>query len=252
MTRYLNSSDDDFERKFKRLVNERRESDSNVEKDVKNIIADVRARKDEALVELTHRFDKYALGSDGWQIGKDECKKAFDELDAPLKDALQTAHRRITAWHERHLPKNDEFTDDVGVTIGAQWRPVEAAGLYVPGGRAAYPSSLLMNAIPAKVAGVERLVVTTPTPNGEVNPLVMAAAHLAGVDEIWRIGGAQAIAALAWGTQSITHVDVITGPGNSWVAEAKRQVYGTVGIDMVAVGLRKLWWWPMTRITPNG
>ena len=141
---------------------------------------------------------------------------------------------RIRAYHEGQLPADRDYTDAAGVRLGARWRPVDAAGLYVPGGRAAYPSSLLMNAIPAKVAGVERLAVVTPTPGGEVNPLVLAAAHLAGVDEIWRIGGAQAVAALAYGTQRIAPVDVITGPGNAWVAEAKRQLFGVVGIDMVA------------------
>ncbi len=151
-----------------------------------------------------------------------------------MRDALTLAATRIRAYHEKQLPADRDETDSAGVRLGARWRPVDAAGLYVPGGRAAYPSSLLMNAIPAKVAGVERLAVATPTPAGKTNPLVLAAAHVAGVDEVWRIGGAQAIAALAYGTARIKRVDVITGPGNAWVAEAKRQLFGVVGIDMVA------------------
>jgi histidinol dehydrogenase len=162
------------------------------------------------------------------------CHAAFDDLAPDLRAALELAAQRIRAFHEGQKPKNKDNRDEAGVRMGARWNAVDAAGLYIPGGRAAYPSSLLMNAIPARVAGVERLVVVTPTPGGEINPLVMAAAHLAGVDEIWRIGGAQAIAALAFGTDRIAAVDVITGPGNAWVAEAKRQLYGVVGIDMVA------------------
>src|SRR5205085_2186015 len=171
---------------------------------------------------------------DDWRIAPQTCRDAYDMLDPTLRNALELAAERIKAYHLNQLPADRDFTDDVGVRMGAKWRPVDAAGLYVPGGRAAYPSSLLMNAIPAKVAGVERLVVTTPTPKGAANPLVLAAAHLAGVDEVWRVGGAQAIAALAYGTGRIERVDVITGPGNAWVAEAKRQLFGVVGIDMVA------------------
>ncbi len=162
------------------------------------------------------------------------CAQAHAELDPDLRDALELAATRIRAYHEAQLPDDRDYTDEAGVRLGAKWLPVDAAGLYVPGGRAAYPSSLLMNAIPAKVAGVERLAVVTPTPKGEINPLVLAAAHIAGVDEIWRVGGAQAVAALAYGTDRIAPVDVIVGPGNAWVAEAKRQLYGMVGIDMVA------------------
>jgi histidinol dehydrogenase len=231
----LNTRDPGFAQAFKRLVADRRESDANVARDVQVILSDVRNRGDAALVEMTARWDGHTLTDEAdWQIGKDECREAFDALKPDLRAALELAAQRIRAFHEKQLPKNRDETDDVGVRMGAKWRAVDAAGLYVPGGRAAYPSSLLMNAIPAKVAGVERLVVVTPTPKGEVNPLVMAAAHLAGVDELWRIGGAQAIAALAYGTQRIRPVDVITGPGNAWVAEAKRQLYGVVGIDMVA------------------
>ncbi len=231
----LSTRDKDFEQSFKRLVNARRESDDDVARDVQLILADVRARGDGALAEYTRRFDGFTLVSDDdWRISPEQCRDAFDALKPDLRAALELAAHRIQAYHEAQLPENRDYVDDIGVRLGAVWRPVDGAGLYVPGGRAAYPSSLLMNAIPAKVAGVERLVVVTPTPKGVVNPLVLAAAHLAGVDEIWRIGGAQAVAALAYGTRRIAAVDVITGPGNAWVAEAKRQLFGVVGIDMVA------------------
>lgn len=231
----LSSLDPDFARKFDRLVNARREADSDVSNAVTSILASVKSKGDQALVEYTQRFDGFALVDDkDWVITADRCKQAYDELDAELRDALELAADRIRAYHEAQLPENRDYTDDAGVRLGAIWRPVDAAGLYVPGGRAAYPSSLLMNAIPARVAGVERVVVTTPTPKGQSNPLVLAAAHIAGIDEIWRIGGAQAVGALAYGTDKIKPVDVITGPGNAYVAEAKRQLYGVVGIDMVA------------------
>ena len=231
----LNTRDPKFAQAFERLVADRRESGENVSRDVQVILSDVKNRGDAALVEMTSRWDQYALSQDSdWQVSKDDCHEAFEALKPDLRAALELAAQRIRAFHEKQLPKNRDETDDLGVRMGAKWRAVDAAGLYVPGGRAAYPSSLLMNAIPAKVAGVERLVVVTPTPKGVINPLVMAAAHLAGVDEMWRIGGAQAVAALAYGTQRIKPVDVITGPGNAWVAEAKRQLFGVVGIDMVA------------------
>ncbi len=231
----LSTAQPDFDKAFARLVRDRRESDEDVAHDVARIIEDVRTRRDAALVEYTNRFDHHSLGDpDEWAVSPDQCRAAFDDLKPELRAALELAAQRIAAFHQAQLPADRDETDEVGVRLGAKWRAVEAAGLYVPGGRAAYPSSLLMNAIPAKVAGVERLVVVTPTPNGKVNELVLAAAHLAGVNEVWRIGGAQAIAALAYGTQRIRPVDVITGPGNAWVAEAKRQLYGVVGIDMVA------------------
>ena len=230
----LHTTDADFEKRFARIVNDRRESDKDVANVVQSIIAKVRSEGDAALLELTTRFDGHDLARDGWQIGKEACAEAFHALDPVLRAALETAATRIAAYHEAQLPADRDYTDEAGVRLGARWSAVEAAGLYVPGGRAAYPSSLLMNAIPARVAGVERLVVMTPTPKGEINPLVLAAAHLAGVDEIWRVGGAQAVAALAYGTDTIKPVDVITGPGNAFVAEAKRQLYGVVGIDMVA------------------
>ncbi|MEW9855850.1 histidinol dehydrogenase [Novosphingobium sp. M1R2S20] len=231
----LSTRDPEFEKAFARLVRERRESDENVARDVSLILADVRNRGDEAVAELTQRFDGHDLNGDSsWRIELSTCREAFDALNPSLRAALELAAERIRAYHEAQRPVDRDFTDEAGVRLGAKWTAVDAAGLYVPGGRAAYPSSLLMNAIPAKVAGVERLVVVTPSPKGAINPLVLAAAHLAGVDEIWRIGGAQAIGALAYGTQRIRAVDVITGPGNAWVAEAKRQLYGVVGIDMVA------------------
>lgn len=230
----LHSRNGGFAAAFAAVVNDRRESDAGVASDVAAIIAEVRARGDEALAEYTARYDGHLLVGDNWRISPEECREAFDALAPDLRAALELAAQRIRAYHEAQLPEDRDYTDALGVRLGAKWRGVDGAGLYVPGGRAAYPSSLLMNAIPAKVAGVERLVVTTPTPKGEVNPLVLAAAHLAGVDEVWRVGGAQAIAALAYGTERITPVDVITGPGNAWVAEAKRQLFGVVGIDMVA------------------
>ena len=229
----LHTRDAGFAEAFAAVVSDRRESDADVARDVAAILADVRARGDAALADYTARFDGHELPDD-WRIPAETCREAFDALDPALRAALELAAERIRAYHEAQLPEDRDYTDASGVRLGAKWRAVDGAGLYVPGGRAAYPSSLLMNAIPAKVAGVGRLVVTTPTPKGQVNPLVLAAAHLAGVDEVWRVGGAQAIAALAYGTERIAPVDVITGPGNAWVAEAKRQLYGVVGIDMVA------------------
>ena len=231
----LNTRDPGFEQAFRRLVADRRESGDNVARDVSVILSDVKNRGDQSVAELTARFDGFALASDAdWSVSATACAEAFHGLKPDLRAALELAAKRIRTFHEAQRPADRDETDKHGVRMGARWLPVDAAGLYVPGGRAAYPSSLLMNAIPAKVAGVERLVVVTPTPKGQVNPLVLAAAHLAGVDEIWRIGGAQAIGALAYGTQRIKPVDVIVGPGNAWVAEAKRQLYGVVGIDMVA------------------
>ena len=229
----LRARDPGFEEAFARIVADRRESDVDVGRDVAAIIADVHARGDAAVAEYTARFDGFTLGDD-WRIAPQDCRAAYDTLDAGLRAALELAAARIRAYHEQQLPQDSDTTDAIGMRMGARWRPVEAAGLYVPGGRAAYPSSLLMNAIPARVAGVERLVVVTPAPHGRVNPLVLAAAHICGIDELWRVGGALAIAALAHGTGRIARVDVVTGPGNAWVAEAKRQLYGVVGIDMVA------------------
>ena len=230
----LNASDAGFADAFDALVNGRREADADVSSVVTQTIRDVRARGDVTLAEMTQRFDGFDLNAAGWQIDAAQCKAAYEALAPELRDALTLAAKRIEAYHKAQLPENRDYRDADNVRLGARWSAVDAAGVYVPGGRAAYPSSVLMNAIPAKVAGVERIVMVTPTPGGETNQTVMAAAYLAGVDEIWRVGGAQAIAALAYGTERIRPVDVITGPGNAWVAEAKRQLYGVVGIDMVA------------------
>jgi histidinol dehydrogenase len=230
----LDTRDSDFEARFAALVDDRRDSDADVSRDVAAILARVRAEGDAAVTDLTARFDGHDLEATGWQVDLGECQAALKALDPELRGALELAADRITAYHKAQRPADSETTDAVGVRMGARWSAVDAAGLYVPGGRAAYPSSVLMNAIPAKVAGVGRLVMMTPTPGGEINPLVLAAAALAGVDEVWRIGGAQAVAALAYGTDRIAPVDAIVGPGNAWVAEAKRQLYGRVGIDMVA------------------
>lgn len=231
---HLDTRDADFADAFTFLVDGRREAAADVARDVATIIRAVRDDGEAAIRAFTQKLDRHDLAETGWRIEPATCAAAYDALDPQLRDALDLAATRIRAYHERQKPTDTDYVDEAGVRLGARWRGVDAAGIYVPGGRAAYPSSLLMNAIPAKVAGVERLVMVTPTPDGEINPLVLAAAHLAGVDEVWRIGGAQAIAALAYGAGRIAPVDIVTGPGNAWVAEAKRQVYGVVGIDMVA------------------
>jgi histidinol dehydrogenase len=230
MPQWLDASAGDFAKDFDALVGARRESDADVSRDVAAIIADVRARGDAAVAALTARFDRVDLDAVGWRIDMANCAAAYAALAPDLRAALDLAAARIADFHGKQKPADSEATDATGARLGSRWRAVDAAGVYVPGGRAAYPSSVLMNAIPAKVAGVARLVMVTPTPDGAVNPLVLAAAHRAGVDELWRI----AVAALAFGTDRIAPVDVITGPGNAWVAEAKRQLYGVVGIDMVA------------------
>jgi histidinol dehydrogenase len=230
----LDSRDPGFAARFDALVNARREADADVSRDVAAIIATVRTQGDAALADYTRRFDRHDLDATGWLVTAEERRAALDRLDPDLRAALELAATRIRAYHAAQRPADSDRTDESGVRMGARWNAVEAAGLYVPGGRASYPSSVLMNAIPAKVAGVDRLTMVTPTPDGVVNPLVLAAADIAGVDEVWRVGGAQAIAALAYGTDRIRPVDVIVGPGNAWVAEAKRQLYGVVGIDMVA------------------
>jgi histidinol dehydrogenase len=230
----LDASAPGFAAEFDALVNDRRESDSDVSSDVAAIIARVKAEGDAALSDYTAKFDRFDLDASGWSISKEECAAAYDALAPGLRDALNLAADRIRAYHAAQLPEDRDYRDGTGARLGARWNAVDAAGVYVPGGRAAYPSSVLMNILPAKVAGVGRIVMMTPTPGGETNPVVMAAAHIGGVDEIWRVGGAQAVAALAYGTGRIAPVDVVTGPGNAWVAEAKRQLYGVVGIDMVA------------------
>ena len=234
MTQRLTTTAPDFAAAFTDLVDARREADEDVSRDVTAILKAVRANGDAALADYTQRFDHHDLNVTGWAVTATETRAALDTLSTPLRDALELAAARITAYHEKQKPVDSDGVDSAGVRLGARWSAVDAAGLYVPGGRAAYPSSLLMNVIPAKVAGVQRIAMVTPTPNGEINPLVLAAAQIAGIEEIWRVGGAQAVAALAYGTDRIAPVDVITGPGNAWVAEAKRQLYGVVGIDMVA------------------
>ena len=234
MTQRLTTTSPDFAAAFTTLVDARREADEDVSRDVTAILKAVRAGGDTALADYTQRFDRHDLNVSGWAVTPAECRAALDGISTTLRDALELAAARITTYHEKQRPVDSDGVDSAGVRLGARWSAVDAAGLYVPGGRAAYPSSLLMNVIPAKVAGVQRIAMVTPTPNGEINPLVLAAAQIAGIEEIWRVGGAQAVAALAYGTDRIAPVDVITGPGNAWVAEAKRQLYGVVGIDMVA------------------
>ncbi|HJO66477.1 MAG TPA: histidinol dehydrogenase [Sphingomonas sanguinis] len=230
----LDTTEAGFTAAFDALVDARRESDADVARDVQVILRAVRDDGEAAVAAFTKQFDGHDLTETGWRIEPADCRAAYEALEPELRAALDLAAARIRAYHEKQKPTDTDYVDAQGVRLGARWTAVDAAGIYVPGGRAAYPSSLLMNAIPAKVAGVERLVMVTPTPKGEINHLVLAAAHLAGVDEVWRVGGAQAIGALAYGAGRIQRVDVVTGPGNAWVAEAKRQVYGMVGIDMVA------------------
>ncbi|MDR6127962.1 histidinol dehydrogenase [Sphingomonas sp. SORGH_AS802] len=230
----LDTRDAGFADAFAALVDDRRESAADVTRDVTTMLRAVKDEGAAAVRAFTIKLDRHDPDVTGWRIEAATCAAAYAALEPELRAALDLAATRIRAYHEKQRPQDSDYTDAQGVRLGARWRPVDAAGLYVPGGRAAYPSSLLMNAIPAKVAGVERLAMVTPTPDGQINPLVLAAAHLAGVDEVWRIGGAQAVAALAYGAGPIRPVDVVTGPGNAWVAEAKRQLYGVVGIDMVA------------------
>ncbi len=230
----LDAGSPTFEADFAALVDARRDVDEDVSSAVAAILADVRRRGDAAVAERTAQFDGHDLGTTGWRIDRAACRAAINALSTELREAIELAADRIRTYHAAQKPEDRDHTDAAGVRLGARWSAVDAAGLYVPGGRAAYPSSVLMNAIPARVAGVDRLVMVTPTPGGEINPLVLAAAEIAGVDEVWRVGGAQAVAALAYGTDRIAAVDVIVGPGNAWVAEAKRQLYGRVGIDMVA------------------
>jgi histidinol dehydrogenase len=235
MAARLDQNQQDFEARFDALLASKREADVDVGEAVAGIISDVRRRGDAAVLDLTAKFDRLSANSVAeLAVGQDEIDAALDGLTPSLRDSLETAAGRIRAFHERQRPEGFDYTDDAGVGLGMRYTPVDAAGLYVPGGKAAYPSSVLMNAIPAAVAGVGRRVIVVPAPDGFVSPMVLAAAGIAGVDEIWRIGGAQAIAALAHGTETIAPVDKIVGPGNAYVAAAKRQVYGTVGIDSIA------------------
>lgn len=230
----FSQSDTDFEARFSALLAAKREVAEDVEATARAIVEDVRKRGDAALIEYTARYDRLALTADKLRISADEIAAAGKAAPKEQRDALLFARDRIEAFHRRQMPADDRYTDAAGVELGIRWTAIEAVGLYVPGGTAAYPSSVLMNAIPARVAGVERIVMVTPTPDGKVNPLVLAAARIAGVDELYRVGGAQGIAALAYGTATVAPVAKIMGPGNAWVAAAKRLVFGAVGIDLIA------------------
>jgi histidinol dehydrogenase len=234
MPHLLSTAEPDFEARFAALLALKREEAADVDEAVAAIIGEVRARGDAALIELTERFDRLRLTPERLAFSPGEIEAECAKVAPGDRAALELAAERIRAYHLRQVPQDAEWTDAHGATLGWRWTPVSAAGLYVPGGLASYPSSVLMNAIPAVVAGVKRLVIACPTPGGAVNPLVILAARLAGVETVYRIGGAQAIAALAWGTETIAPVDKITGPGNAYVAAAKRRVFGRVGIDMIA------------------
>jgi histidinol dehydrogenase len=234
MARRLDASAPDFETQFDALIHSKRESDEDVAAQARAIIADVRARGDAALIELSRRFDHVTLTTETLKLPQAEIDAAEGQCSKEALAALDVAARRIETYHRKQLPKDESFTDDTGATLGWRWTALDSVGLYVPGGTASYPSSVLMNAIPARVAGVARIAMVTPTSGGKINPLVIAAAKRAGVSEIYRAGGAQAVAALAYGTSTIAPVDKIVGPGNAWVAAAKREVFGIVGIDSIA------------------
>src|SRR5690349_2900733 len=230
----LDARDEGFARAFARLLATKRETAHDVDETVRQIIADVIARGDEALIDYTHRFDALEITSASLRVSDAEAEAAVAACSPEALDALALARERIETYHEAQRPEDSLATDALGVTLGWRWTGLDSAGLYVPGGTASYPSSVLMNAIPAKVAGVSRLVMVVPSPHGELNPLILAAARLAGVDEIYRVGGAQAIAALAYGTETIKPVAKIVGPGNAYVAAATREAFGTGGIDSIA------------------
>ncbi|MDN2565802.1 histidinol dehydrogenase [Aquibium sp. A9E412] len=230
----LSTGDADFEDRFAALLGAKRETAADVDDTVRDIIARVRAEGDAALIDYTRRLDRFDVAATGLRIGRDEIAAAYGAADPATVEALRLAHRRIADHHRRQMPRDERYTDAAGVELGGRWTAIAAVGIYVPGGTASYPSSVLMNAVPARVAGVKRIAMVVPTPDGRLNPLVLVAADIAGVDEIWRIGGAQAIAALAYGTETVRPVDKIVGPGNAYVANAKRQVFGQVGIDMIA------------------
>jgi histidinol dehydrogenase len=234
MARRLDARDKNFAADFDALLNAKREVEEDVAQVVRGIIADVRARGDAALVELTNKFDKANITAATLKLSAVEIDAALAQVTQAQRAAIETAATRIEAYHRRQLPADERFTDGIGAVLGWRWTSVDSVGLYVPGGTAAYPSSVLMNAIPAKVAGVPRIVMVTPASGGKINPLVLAAARRGGVTDIYRIGGAQAVAALAFGTATVAPVDKIVGPGNAYVAAAKREVYGTVGIDSIA------------------
>src|SRR6202166_786119 len=230
----LEASSADFARRFADLLAMKREVSADIELATRAIVDDVARRGDAALIEATKKFDRLDLEADALRVTTAEIDAAVKACDANTVYALKFARDRIEVFHQRQLPKDDRFTDALGVELGWRWSAIESVGLYVPGGTAAYPSSVLMNAVPARVAGVGRVVMVVPSPDGKLNPLVLAAAHLGGVSEIYRVGGAQAVAALAWGTATIAPVAKIVGPGNAYVAAAKRLVFGKVGIDMIA------------------
>ncbi len=230
----LDTSSADFASQFAAFLAMKREVAADVEAACRAIVDDVARRGDAALIEATSRFDRLDLDASKLRVGAGEIEQAVKACDRETVAALELARERIETFHRRQLPADERFTDALGVELGWRWSAIESAGLYVPGGTAAYPSSVLMNAVPAKVAGVDRIVMVVPSPDGKLNPLVLAAAHLAGVSEIYRVGGAQAVAALAYGTATIAPVAKIVGPGNAYVAAAKRLVFGKVGIDMIA------------------
>ncbi len=234
VAQFLRQSDPDFEQRFAALLGAKREDSPQIDQTVREIIADVRARGDTALKELTLKFDRADLARIGIAVTRADIDAAYAAADPEAVAALKFARDRIASHHKRQTPKDDRYTDAIGVELGSRWTAVESVGLYVPGGLASYPSSVLMNAIPAQVAGVERIVMTVPPTGGEINPLVLVAADLASISEIYRVGGAQAVAALAYGTETIRPVAKIVGPGNAYVAVAKRQVFGQVGIDSIA------------------
>jgi histidinol dehydrogenase len=234
MSKRLDARAADFEQQFSALLNANRDTDEDVSRAAGDIIADVRARGDSALIELSARFDKATLTAETLRVPFAEIDGAYKSADAEVKSALSLAASRIEAYHQRQVPLDESFADDSGARLGWRWTALQSVGLYVPGGTALYPSSVLMNALPARVAGVARIVMVTPATGGKINPLTLAAAKLAGISEIYRVGGAQAIAALAYGTATIAPVDKIVGPGNAYVAAAKRLVFGRVGIDSIA------------------
>ncbi|HVT23725.1 MAG TPA: histidinol dehydrogenase [Rhizomicrobium sp.] len=234
MARRLDARAPDFARDFAALISAKRETEEDVAQAVRAIIADVRARGDAALIELTAKFDKVTLTAQTLRVTASEMAQAEAQCAAETLKALDVAAKRIEDYHRRQIPKDETYTDEIGAKLGWRWTALDSVGLYVPGGTASYPSSVLMNAIPARVAGVARIVMVTPASGGKLNPLVLAAAKRAGITEVYRIGGAQAVAALAYGTQTIAPVDKIVGPGNAYVAAAKREVFGIVGIDSIA------------------
>jgi len=230
----LDTDENNFEQNFAKLIQKQQQTEAKVQQVVAAILEQVKQQGDEALFELTQKFDNLALSSKNLRIDEKEINQGFEQTPREVVLALEMAHERIFSHHLQQKPQNSSYTDDFGVTLGTRWTPIDTVGVYVPGGLASYPSSVLMNAVPARVAGVERVAMVVPTPNGQINPAVLAAAKIAGINEIYRIGGAQAIAALAYGTDLIKPVFKIVGPGNAYVAEAKRQVFGRVGIDMIA------------------